>query len=80
MKHDLIGANTYKLQASLTEKVIVDGYGCQTALTFSVKAKENKDNVPTLYWLPKLHTKPYKAYDKITFLIVDLLANRYQNM
>ena len=27
----------------------------------NVKAKENQDKVPTLYWLPKLHKKTYKA-------------------
>ena len=32
-----------------------------TALHFGVKAKENQDKGPTLYWLPKLHKKPYKA-------------------
>ena len=32
-----------------------------TALHFGVKAKENQDKVPTFYWLPKLHKKPYKA-------------------
>ena len=31
------------------------------SLHFGVKAKENQDKVPTLYWLPKLHKKPYKA-------------------
>ena len=31
------------------------GKGCHTALHFGVKAKENQDKVPTLYWLPKLH-------------------------
>ena len=46
---------------SLSERVIVDGHGCHTALHFGVKAKENQDKVPTLYWLPKLHKKPYKA-------------------
>ena len=34
---------------------------CHTALHFGVKAKENQDKVPTLYWLPKLHKKSYKA-------------------
>ena len=29
--------------------------------TFGVKAKENQDIVPTLYWLHKLHKNPYKA-------------------
>ena len=46
-----VGTNAYKLQPSLSESVIVDGHGCHTA----VKAKENKNKVPTLYWLPKLH-------------------------
>ena len=32
-----------------------------TALHFGVKANENQDKVPTLYWLPQLHKKPYKA-------------------
>ena len=44
--------------------MIVDGYAalnCHTALNFGVKAKENQDKVPTLYWLPKLHKNPYKA-------------------
>ena len=34
---------------------------CHIALHFGVKAKENQDSVPTLYWLPKLHKNPYKA-------------------
>ena len=41
--------------------MIVDGHSCHTALHFGVKAKENQDKVPTLYWLPKLHKKPYKT-------------------
>ena len=53
----------YKLhnKTSLSERKIVGGHGCHTALHFGVKAKENQDKVPTLYWLPKLHKKPYKA-------------------
>ena len=61
LKHELVDTNAYKLQPSLSERVIVDGHGCHTALHFGVKAKENQDKVPTLYWLPKLHKKPYKA-------------------
>ena len=41
--------------------MIVDRHSCNTDLHFGVKAKENQDKVPTLYWLPKLHKKPYKA-------------------
>ena len=31
------------------------------ALTFSVCVKERQDRRPTMYWLPKLHKRPYKA-------------------
>ena len=41
--------------------MIVDGHGCHTVLYFGVKAIENQDKVPTLYWLPKLYKKTYKA-------------------
>ena len=61
LKRELVDTNAYKLQPSLSERVIVDGHGCHTALHFGVKAKENQDKVPTLYCLPKLHKKPYKA-------------------
>ena len=38
--------NAYKLLPSLSERVIVDGHGCHTAIHFDVKAKENQDKVP----------------------------------
>ena len=60
-KRELVDTNAYELQPYLSERVIIDGHGCQTALHFGVKAKQNQDKVPTLYWLPKLHKKPYKA-------------------
>ena len=61
-KRELVETKAYKLQPSLSERVIVDGHGCHTALNSGVKANENQDKIPsTLYWLPKLHKKPYKA-------------------
>ena len=39
---ELVDTNAYKLQPSLSERVIVDGHGCHTALHFGVKAKENQ--------------------------------------
>ena len=30
-------------------------------LMFAVSSKEKQDRYPTLYWLPKLHKRPYKA-------------------
>ena len=52
LKRELVDTNVYKLQPSLSERVVVDGLGCHTALHFGVKAKENQDKVPTLSWLP----------------------------
>ena len=52
LKRELIDTYAYKLQPSLSKRVVVDGHGCHTAPHFGVKAKENQDKVPTLYWLP----------------------------
>ena len=60
LKLELVDTNAYKLQPSLSERVIVDGHDCHTVLHFVVKAKENQGKVPTLYWLPN-SIKPYKA-------------------
>ena len=54
---------------SLSERVIVDGHGCHTALHFGAKAKENQDKVPTLYRLPKLHKKHIKQ-DLLLILVL----------
>ena len=48
----LIDTNAYKLQPSLSGRVIIDGHGCHNALHFGVKAKENQAKIFTLYWLP----------------------------
>ena len=61
LKRELVDTNAYKLQPSLSEKVVVDGHGCHPALYFGVKAKETPNRFPTLYWLPTLHKYPYKA-------------------
>ena len=60
LKRELVETNAYKLQSSLSERVIVDGHGCHIAPNFDDKAKENQDKVPTLYWLPKLHRNHIK--------------------
>ena len=52
-KRKLIDINAFKLQTSLSERVVVDVDGCHMALHFSVKAKEIQDRVPTLRWLHK---------------------------
>ena len=62
LKRELVNTNAYKLQPSLSERVIVDGHGCRTDLNFGAKAKENKDKVSTLYRLNKLHKTPCERY------------------
>ena len=70
LKRELFDTNAYKLQASLSEKVVVDGHGCHTDLYFGVKAKVNRDTVPTLYWLPKLHKNPIKQDLSLILVLV----------
>ena len=69
LKREVVDTFAYKLQPSLSERVIVDGLGCHTALNFDVKVKENQDKVPTLYWLPKLHKNPLKQ-DLLLILVL----------
>ena len=69
LTRELVDTNAYKLQPSLSERVIVDGHGCNTALHLGVKAKENQDKVPKLYWLPKLHKNPIKQ-DLLLILVL----------
>ena len=44
LKRELFDTNAYKLQTSMSERVIVDGHGCHTALHFGVKAKESRQS------------------------------------
>ena len=74
LKRELVDNNAYKLQHSLSERVVVDGPNCHTVLHFGAKAKENQDKVPTLYWLPKLHKNPMKQD-----LLLILVLVRQQN-
>ena len=39
----------------------MNGHCNHLALKFSVCVVERQDRLPTMYWLPKLHKRPYKA-------------------
>ena len=54
------GTKAYK-ETSEEEKSVVNGHCNHLALKFSVCVKECQDRLPTMYWLPKLHKRPYKA-------------------
>ena len=40
---------------------IVNTHSIDTTAKFALSIKEKQDRLPTLYWLPKLHKRPYKA-------------------
>ena len=44
----------------LKHQVEVNGHCNHLALKFSVCFKERQDRLPTMYWLPKLHTQKKK--------------------
>ena len=60
LKQELSGTKAYKV-TSEEEKSVVNGNCNHLALKFSVCVKERQDRLPTMYWLPKLHKRPYKA-------------------
>ena len=57
---ELSGTKAYK-ETSEEEKSVVNGHCNYLALKFSVCVKERQDRLPTMYWLSKLHKRPYKA-------------------
>ena len=40
---------------------IVDRHRCHMAAKFGLFVDEDHNRLPTLYWLPKLHKRPYKS-------------------
>ena len=42
-------------------KSIVENHCCHITTKFAVGISENQEKLPTLYWLPKLHKRPYKS-------------------
>ena len=43
------------------EKSVVYSHSNEIPKKFAVYVKERQDRLPTMYWLPKLHKRPYKA-------------------
>ena len=60
LKQELSGTKAYK-ENSEEETSVVNGHWNHLAPKFSVCVKERQDILPTMYWLPKLHKRPYKA-------------------
>ena len=60
LKQQLSGTKPYK-EVSAEEHSVVNNHCSHLPLTFSVNVKDRQDKLPTMYWLPKLHKRPYKA-------------------
>ena len=58
--HELCSTKTYE-RISSDERAIVNTHSIDITSKFAVSIKEKQDRLPKLYWLPKLHKRPYKA-------------------
>ena len=57
---ELGSTKTYE-RISTDKRSIVNTHSIDITAMFAVSIKEKQDRFPTLYWLPKLHKRPYKA-------------------
>ena len=49
------------LRPMAEKRSVVNDHICHSATKFAVCVNEGQDKLPTLFWLPKLHKRPYKA-------------------
>ena len=61
IQQELGSTKAYELQPLAEERSVVNDHICYSATKFAVCVTEGQDKLPTLYWLPKLHKRPYKA-------------------
>ena len=59
-KQELNGTKAYK-KTNTDEKTVVYSYSNDLPYKFAVNVQERQDKLPTMYWLPKLHKRPYKV-------------------
>ena len=60
LKQGLNGTKAYE-ETSIDEKSVVYSHSNEIPKKFAVDFKERQARLPTMYWLPKLHKRPYKA-------------------
>ena len=59
LKQELDGTRAYK-ETDSDEISVVNAHLNELPVKFSVCVNEGQDKLPTMYWLPKLHKRPYK--------------------
>ena len=60
LKQELDGTRAY-LETDTDEVSVVNAHLNDLPVKYSVCVNEGQDKLPTMYWLPKLHKRPYKA-------------------
>ena len=60
LKQELDGTRAY-LETDTDEVSVVNAHLNDLPVKFSVCVNEGQDKLPTMYWLPKLHKRSYKA-------------------
>ena len=60
LKQELNGTKAYK-ETSTEENTIFYSHSNDLPYKFAINVKERQDKLPTMYWLPKLLKRPYKA-------------------
>ena len=60
LNQKLYGTKAY-VETSIDEKSVIYNYSNEIPNKFAVDVKERQNSLPTMYWLPKLHKRPYKA-------------------
>ena len=61
LKQELNGTKAAYEETSIDEKSVVYSHSNEIPNKFDVNVKERQDRLPTMYWLPKIHKRPYKA-------------------
>ena len=59
LKQELNGTKAYE-ETPIDEKSVVYSHSNEIPNKFAVDVKERQGRLPTMYWLPKLHKRPYK--------------------
>ena len=60
LKQELNGTKAYE-KTSVDEKYEVYSHLNEIPNKFAVDVEDRQDRLPTMYWLPKRHKRPYKA-------------------
>ena len=60
VKQELDGTSAYQ-ETDSDELSVVNAHLNELPVKFSACVNEGQDKLPAMYWLPKLHKRPYKA-------------------